>query len=1240
MSSRRQISRSYSADGRSSYYNGEDVTGNIRSSSRSYLSSVRPENSRFTYRYSETRPRSTLCTVMAQLTEETQPSFEITLKSKAVSEACNVKFICVLTGHPAPEVTWYKDDIQLDRYCGLPKYEISKDERTHSLHIYNCTLEDAAIYQASARNSKGIVSCSGVLEVGTMSEYKIHQQYFAKIKQKAENKRREPEEPKPWNKENNKPSHHEQMRSISPDRSQRKRRSPMEESFRAPNSLEDMGVEQNSNVPALQVEACLHETTMVEKEKPRPDTKGASPIPNGEAVKESDTKGLTYIYDSVQKTSTKHQPKPPLAKKKIKVLNGNESLGADHPAENLNEEREEREGASVVQEPTQTLTLKASQKEFMEVESAVLSQVSPRETLTKQVQEKESDDGDLESFETPWEGSAALPQHPWELSGDQLSGTETSPSLKNVSVSRLPLLAETQAQEKRNDAPVTLESQTTKCELDVKSRQQPSSDKKVVTDANKTPSLPNPEPLAHDKMMQNTQDHSRGSNESHTVPFTDLQKSPLKSLGDSESTSRYNVSPTVQQSQVETAIKSVEGTEIQVDKKVQGNGACELQEQGKNVASLRVVEMATRSEVQQTNTETAVDNTATKTIGIDTADVLDTEKEHHTMHGEQQPIMSISESMQTLEHAPQCVIRAETTEENVALIHQDSSKSSVKKHSTTESSTPLPNPDCNPELRQGDRTSPVPSATPQELAAGARRKIVPPKPKVEDSQATPMADSYPEREEKNKRSSKLSSEGPTMSPNLSCRSPSLQPPSGQHTPAVERRSPLLRRKLTPDTPTPSQDHAQLLDINEDKGKKAEKDKQNLFKAPQVIRKIRGEPFSDASGHLKLWCQFFNVLSESTVKWHRDEMEIAETKRSAGDETQVALAIVQATTKDCGVYGCTITNEYGTDSTDILLSVNILAEMFLREDQAVGEEIEMTPLLFNKVLADTFWGNKFFGRIMMEEAHIGEGCSHKTCRAKVIYGLEPVFESGTSVVIKVHNPIAYGGKEESTLVERNLDLTQQDCRYQNTAREYCKIFSAEAKMIENFGVSLEVIPLYLMNRPANAIPNATVEVDLKGVYLKYCFLDTAGRLIMRSCSELEQKCCAFQHWIHQWTNGNLLFTRLEGVDTKITNVGISIKTKGYQGFTGIGNPKVFEQFVSQHQCNFYCGLLSLRSLKDCLQTPARSKGSKSPHLHRKMAPGSSSPQAPKKVTGSPAMSRKAGPQDRSASAKENVADTPS
>lgn len=73
----------------------------------------------------------------------------------------------------------------------------------------------------------------------------------------------------------------------------------------------------------------------------------------------------------------------------------------------------------------------------------------------------------------------------------------------------------------------------------------------------------------------------------------------------------------------------------------------------------------------------------------------------------------------------------------------------------------------------------------------------------------------------------------------------------------------------------------------------------------------------------------------------------------------------------------------------------------------------------------------------------------------------------------------------------------------------------------------IIPLYLIYRPANSVPYGTVEADLKGVFLRYSLMDSSGRLIMRNVSLVEQKCCAFQHWIHQWTNGNLLATHLEG-----------------------------------------------------------------------------------------------------------------
>ncbi|XP_016102192.1 alpha-protein kinase 3 isoform X1 [Sinocyclocheilus grahami] len=547
--------------------------------------------------------------------------------------------------------------------------------------------------------------------------------------------------------------------------------------------------------------------------------------------------------------------------------------------------------------------------------------------------------------------------------------------------------------------------------------------------------------------------------------------------------------------------------------------------------------------------------------------------------------------------------------ESQGSISSASVDGSEKKGEESGGSTPTSTLSCesSPKMKRRDSLTLIPSATPEELASGARRKIYLAKTKSEDEGSDTQG----------KRDS------PYMSPSQARRAAFLQLQSGQQTPPTERRSPLLtRRKATLEVPKPKEEIAEVTDSTKTESKPVEKEKLDPFKAPQVIRKIRGEPFSDASGHLKLWCQFFNILSDSTIKWYRDEEEIVEMQKCAGDESPVALAIVQASSRDCGVYGCSIKNEYGTDITDYLLSADILADFFLREDLEVGEEIEMTSMMFTKGLADSgYWGDKFFGRIMTAEVQIGEGCVHKTCRTKVIYGLDPVFESGSTCITKVRNPITYGAKEESNLVERNLEITKQDCKIQNTVREYSKIFAAEARVIENFGFSLEVIPLHLMYRPANTIPYATVETDLKGVYVKYCLMDSTGRLIARATSEVEQKCCTFQHWIHQWTNGNLLVTRLEGVDTKITSIEIVTKSKGYQGLTDKGSPKIMEQFITQHQCNYYCGLLSLRPLKpvESLQQP-KIKTSRSPLLVRRGVTGSSSPQLQKKGT-SPQSTRK-------------------
>uniref|UniRef100_A0A3B1JNA0 non-specific serine/threonine protein kinase n=1 Tax=Astyanax mexicanus TaxID=7994 RepID=A0A3B1JNA0_ASTMX len=1786
MTSRRPMTRSYSSNGRTGSQNGEEVPS-PRSDSRNYLSNVRPEN------------RSTFCTVMAHLTEETQPCFETTIKSKAVSEACNVKFSCVVSGYPVPELTWYKDDMELDRYCGLPKYEIFRNGKTHTLHIYNCTVEDAAIYQASARNSKGIVSCSGVLEVGSMSEYKIHQRFFAKLKQKADLKRRELEESRRRGKENIQQEQHEQL-GISQDRVLRKRRLPEGQELGSLSAVQD-GVNDESKDEATNEE----QPAVVNEEVNGLPMETQEPSLNG--GQENDTPQLNHVHENEEISSTKKATKEKVNRKKIRISNGfdeavsnqpnQDSSGgadtsggmslanylaeslqsqtADEPqkvqapgipdnAKNATQEKgqelaketegewvkikereKERErdrsrereremsqgrerekerqidfenrpvtvseaqsqahkdsdhqhksalstvfhslkdiffgkgkkssetadgsrkasditsekeipqvGPEAHYSPPQTQQEQAATSEVcdtapeqvvqMEVEQPhqtgdpyvhtesplqpppsllpgmVRSDLDERtngfisdstqdtspthETEQKRAQEKEGPEAlsktpssplieatedrtegntnedmanmpcetaeeectspmdqvaradgemhaagerdytadftqkpeasltgpnmtDLESTEGYPEVHLSQPvghtsplvpiklEEEEKMNVDEKEAEKSCPSVKETEPNVLKtqegcsLMKESEGKDEiraaiavvtnptedtktvevTGQSPVSLQETKQECQTDVQDEptSEPSMDSlqenknsiptvmivpveneqqaveacvkgndkmdgnvsSAESDASKADSNDERTKLNVDEVELSmstkekkvdvvekkenknvSSDHGASGTglqpdvskytrqsevegiQTHLSPvtadkpktFTKVQTErymveskdqsltpPIIILPDTRETVIKNVakmratpvipeikvtasekvkreetvsvpridalvsepervlqplaqevahifrdnepksqeptddakraqSEVTKEDKIVTNAQSVGVTPTQQERNVNCSPSCqrkqELQNQesraghredqakatsgwnrGNDISSIPTISIAcaddvtpsqdgqvpgqpalndtvlpegvdpkmqvyTLPSVSTAHKENTPENNTTNVLSPDSLAAILRKVEGDLNHlGNRSTGTESVSDKRTLETQTSSdvhsLLSAKTSDvdpevdrlqrdkpameklgltapvgptlpplspaslrrlmaknnpnlESQSSIPAISADGSEKKGEESGGSTPTSTLSCesSPKMKRRDSLTLIPSATPEELASGARRKIYLAKTKSEDEGLDTT----------NKRDS------PKMSPSQARRAAFLQLQSGQQTPPMERRSPLLgRRKTTLEVPKPKEETTEETDNSNTESKPAEKEKLDPFKAPQVIRKIRGEPFSDASGHLKLWCQFFNVLSDSTITWFKDEEEIMKFTRSAGDESQVALAIVQASSKDCGVYGCTIKNEYGTDSTDYLLSEDILAEFFLRDDLEVGEEIEMTPLMFTKGLADPgYWGEKLFGRIMTEEVQLGEGCTHKASRAKVIYGLEPIFESGSTCIAKVRNPIAYGTKEETSLSERNLEVTKQECKIQNTVREYCKIFAAEARVIDNFGFSLEVLPLYLMYRPANTIPYTTVEADLTGVYVKYCLMDSTGRMITQTSSEVEQKCCTFQHWIHQWTNGNLLVTRLEGVDTKITNIAIASKSKGYQGLTDEGSPKILEHFVTQHQCNYYCGLLGLRPLKlmDSLQQP-KVKTSRSPLLARRVSTGSSSPLSQKKSLSSPQTARK-------------------
>lgn len=253
------------------------------------------------------------------------------------------------------------------------------------------------MYQASASNIKGIVSCSGVLEVGEMNEFKIHQRYFAKIKQKAESRRREAE-----GKENQEP-----LRTISPDRTQRKRRSTMEAFLSTPSSTEDESSEESNQVVASETEARLQEATVEEvKEKLVPITNGAvSAVIKGQAISENgrSEKSEIHIYDSAQKIFTAHQPKTPFVKKKIKISNSAKVAKSDAPALPASEQRRAKDETSAssalaCKDPVQSVR---NSEEVMEVENIVSSPVVDSDSRNVTEQHQRSDTEEVSLVEMP-----------------------------------------------------------------------------------------------------------------------------------------------------------------------------------------------------------------------------------------------------------------------------------------------------------------------------------------------------------------------------------------------------------------------------------------------------------------------------------------------------------------------------------------------------------------------------------------------------------------------------------------------------------------------------------------------------------------------------------------------------------------------------------------------------------------------------------------------------------------------
>ncbi|XP_076858428.1 uncharacterized protein LOC143512228 [Brachyhypopomus gauderio] len=81
------------------------------------------------------------------------PQVVTELKNVSCSEGQTAILECIISGEPAPNVTWSHDDIFLDHNTG--KYKFEENDKTYRLYIYNFTYADAGIYKFIATNKLG-----------------------------------------------------------------------------------------------------------------------------------------------------------------------------------------------------------------------------------------------------------------------------------------------------------------------------------------------------------------------------------------------------------------------------------------------------------------------------------------------------------------------------------------------------------------------------------------------------------------------------------------------------------------------------------------------------------------------------------------------------------------------------------------------------------------------------------------------------------------------------------------------------------------------------------------------------------------------------------------------------------------------------------------------------------------------------------------------------------------------------
>lgn len=87
-----------------------------------------------------------------------------------------------------------------------------------------------------------------------------------------------------------------------------------------------------------------------------------------------------------------------------------------------------------------------------------------------------------------------------------------------------------------------------------------------------------------------------------------------------------------------------------------------------------------------------------------------------------------------------------------------------------------------------------------------------------------------------------------------------------------------------------------------------------------------------------------------------------------------------------------------------------------------EAVQCSRLMFKEdFLSDQCFGENQPVSIITEKVHFGEGMHRRAFRTRLHAGQIPLLLPGHSCVLKVHNSITYGTKNNDELIQKNFTL---------------------------------------------------------------------------------------------------------------------------------------------------------------------------------------------------------------------------